>query len=303
MKRIVMATTSTTLVAAALWMPLGAAAATSPTVTTVRQHTARADAALDRATALFAQGRDAEGTRQFVLSRKQLGIAASQAAQLRARANTSAKRQQAAAATRAVAAEQDQNVDQLVALLDDADGRVENLVAQAALADTRGREKAAAVLGALSSRVPPQAARGLAAALQALGRNRDDEARAATAALTSSEVSETAKATLAATVKANLAGQNTAAKRLAALIGSDRMPAAAKAGLQRAYDAVVAEQRAAADQLEQASANMPEAVRASVLATVQAARTNAQSLQNNRPQVPSGTTGGGTSTGTTAIGG
>lgn len=286
MKTHLVTAATSTLVAAALCLPISASAATSASVTTVRQHTTRADAALDRAVGLFASGRDVEAAKQFALSRREIGIATSQAAKLRRDADSSTERQQAAAAAKVVAAELDQNVEQLVGVLDEADGAVENRIAQAALADTRGREKSAGVLNALARRVPQQAARGVATALQSLARNRDDEVAAEVEALSSSEVSDSAKQAVASAVKANVAGQDVAAQRLAALIASDRMPSQAKQGLQRAYDAVIAEQQRSADQLEQAAAGMPESVRSTVLATVEQARGNARDLQDNRPSAP-----------------
>lgn len=202
-------------------------------------------------------------------------------------AGSRSERGQAALAIKRVAAQQDENIEELIGLLDNADGRVENEIALAALADTRGRDKAVAVLSRLSERgVSKKSGKGIARALQALSRDRDEEIEAETEALTSDDVSDQSKSTVGEAVEQNVEGQATAGTKLAELIASDRTPEAAKAGLQRAYDAVTGEQKNSAQALERACERMPEAICTFVRGVVTGARANAQEMRNDHPSGP-----------------
>ena len=153
-------------------------------VKSVKAHTDRADSALDRAVALFERNADRRGSRELARSRRELGGATAEAAKLRRNARSSKQRANAARATALVAAQQDENVEQLVGVLDEVEGRVENTIARTALFDTRGRDKAIAIITALLERgAPDKAASGLAKALAAPRADGEDEGVAATRAI------------------------------------------------------------------------------------------------------------------------
>lgn len=157
------------LVAGALAFPVEASAHVQTSVSSVKAHTERADAALDRAVALFEKNRDGRAKQSFNRSRREMGQATAEAARLRRAVNSASARAAAARAQVLVADQQDENIEQLTDLLDEVEGRVKNAIARAALADTRGREKAIAIIGVLLSQgVPSQATAGLDAALAAL---------------------------------------------------------------------------------------------------------------------------------------
>ncbi len=157
------------LVAGALAFPVGAGAHVQTGVSSVKAHTNQADAALDRAVALFERNRDGRARQSFNRSRREMAQATAEAAKLRRTANTASKRAVAVRAQVLVADQQDANIEQLTGLLDEVEGRVKNAIAMAARADTRGLEKAIAIIGVLLDQgIPSQAVAGLNAALKAL---------------------------------------------------------------------------------------------------------------------------------------
>ena len=157
------------LVAGALAFPVGASAHIDTGVSSVRAHTDRADAALDRAVALFETNRDGRGEQSLRRSRREMGHATAEAARLRRTADNRSERAVAARAQVLVADQLEENIEQLKGLLDEVEGLVENMVAKAALADTRGLEKAVAIIERLLEQgIPSQAVAGLNAALAAL---------------------------------------------------------------------------------------------------------------------------------------
>jgi hypothetical protein len=279
--------------ALALALPGSAAAADIDTaVSAVQARTAKADRALDRAVKLFRRGRDASGSRALNVSRKHMGVASRTATRARLQADTGAERSQAARALALVAREQDENVEKLARLLRPADGRVENKVALAALSDTRGREKAIAVLTAVAGQVPDEAQFGIAQAVSALSQGRDDEVRVEAKVLIGKGVSRRNKGRLARAVKSNVSGQEQAADRLRQLSSDPGMPEQSKFGLQKAYDAVTAEHGSIADILSRFSERMPASIRSFVERIVRQAREDGQSMRENRPAPPSGQSGG-----------
>ncbi len=182
----------------ALALPAGANAADIQTaVKAVQAHTDRADAALDRAVTLFENNSDRAARKAFAKSRKQMGLAKAAAAKARRQADTPAEHTQAALAQVLLGAQLDENIEQLAAALLPADGSDENKIAAAALADTRGREKAIAILTALMGQVPEQARFGIARAIAALSQDRDDETQATARTLVSKHVSSTNKRRMA----------------------------------------------------------------------------------------------------------
>ena len=283
----------------ALALPAGANAADIQTaVKAVQAHTDRADAALDRAVALFETNSDRKARVAFAKSRKQMGLAKAAAAKARRQADTPAENTQAAQAQALVGAERGENIEKLAAALRPADGADENKIAAAARADTRGREKAIAILTALMGQVPDQAKFGIARAIAALSQDRDDEAQALAKALVSKHVSSANKRRVAKAIKVSVDGQNTAAATLAALIANPNMPAQSKPGLQIAYDAVTGEHGSVADILSRLSSRMPAFVRTFVERIITQARTDAQGMRENHPTGPPAGTPGGPPAGT-----
>ncbi len=278
----------------ALALPAGANAADTQTaVKAVQAHTDRADAALDRAVALFKTNSDRKARVAFAKSRKQMGLAKAAAAKARRQADTPAENTQAALAQALVGAELGENIKKLAAALLPADGADENKIAAAARADTQGREKAIAILSVLMGQVPDQAKFGIARAIAALSQDRDDETQATAKALVSKHVSSTNKRRMVQAIDASVDGQNTAAATLAALIANPNMPAQSKPGLQIAYDAVTGEHGSVADILSRLSSRMPAFVRTFVERIITQARTDAQGMRENHPPgPPAGTPGG-----------
>lgn len=276
--------------AAALALPGSAAAGGLNTgVNAVKAHTDRADAALDRAVALWERNRDRAGNRQFVQSRRELRRAEAKANRLVRKARNQRSSTAAARAKAATAELRDKGVEELTGALDEVDGQVENRVAQAALSDTRGREKALAILNALlENGVPEQAETGILKAIAALSEDRTDEVKEQVTALQSNEVSNRSKRKVARAAATNVDGQARAAERLAALLEDPDMPEASKAGLQRAYDAVTKEQEVGAASLSTALNRLPASVRSFVEAIVTQAKENARELRENRPAPPTG---------------
>jgi hypothetical protein len=277
------------LAVAAVVLPATARADIGTAVAAVSAHTDRADAALERAVALFERNSDRRAAHSLAKSRSELGRATAAAARLLREADTAAQRRDAAKALRLVATERDAGVEQLVGVLDEASGRVESTVAQAALTDTRGREKALMILAALAEQVPDAAQGGIAKAVAALSTDRAAEARAEAEALASSRIAKRSKDLVAQALRANVDGQAAAAERLAELIASEDMPEASKPGLQRAYDAVTAEHPAIAGIVAEFSDRMPESVRAFVEQVVAQAHEDAQQLREDRPTPPAPT--------------
>lgn len=272
-------------VIAALALPAAAGASGG----SVRVHTDRAEAALDRAVTLLERGADRRAAAKLRRSRSELGRAASKAAKLSRTADSPSELRRAASAQALVGERRDENVEVLVGALGVADGRVERRIANAALQDTRGREKAIAVIAAiLQEGVPAPAAERLSTALARLSGDRSEEVETEAEALAGDDVSAAGKRTLARAVEENVEGQAAAAAHLSELLADAGMPEAAKAGLQTAYDAVTADHASVADILSRFSERMPATVRSFVEQVVARARTDAQSMAEQRPAPPAG---------------
>ena len=270
----------------------------SSAVNQVRAHTDRADAALDRAGALFAENSDRKARVSYAKSRKEMGLAKADAAKARRQADTPREHVQAARAQQLLAAQQDENIETLTDALRKADGRDESKIAVAARADNKGREKAIGVLTELLGQVPEQARTGIATAIAQLSQDRVDEVSAMSRALRSRHVTKTNKGRVASTLKVDVEGQANAAETLAALIASPDMPAESKQGLQAAYDNVTAEHGSVADILSRFSSRMPSFVRSFVENIVTQSRTDAQAMRENHPTGPPAGTPGGAPAGT-----
>lgn len=282
-------TTAAVFAIGALALPAGAAAHKQTGVKSVKAHVDRADSMLEKALARAEKRSDRRAAAGVTGSRREMAMAVAEAAKLRRNADSEAERGEAGRAQALVAAQQDENVDDLVAALEGADGRVENAIAKAALGDTRGRDKAIAVITALLEQgVSSKTATGLATALSALAQNRDDEVREEAEALVDDEVSAGSKRHVAQAVRESVQGQRVAGGKLAELIASDTMPEQSKDGLRRAYEAVTAEQGSVEAILARLSDRMPASVRSFVEQIIRQARENAQGMRESRPAPPTG---------------
>ena len=271
----------------ALALPAGANAAGIQTaVKAVQAHTNRADAALDRAVSLYNKNSDRAARKAFAQSRKKMGLAKAALGKARRLAVTPDENAAAAGAATVLGSQRGENIEKLAAALRPADGADENKIAAAARADTRGREKAIAILTLLIGQVPDQAKFGVAKAIAALSQDRDDETKAIGKALVSKRVSSTNKRRMVRAIDASVDGQATASATLAALIANPNMPAESKPGLQIAYDAVTGEHGSVADILSRLSPRMPAFVRTLVERIITQARTDAQGMRVNHPTGP-----------------
>lgn len=279
--------TATGLAALALVFPTGAAAHIDTAVSSVQAHTDKADSALHRAVSLFDANRDRRAQNALTRSRRQVGKANREAAKLRRQADRRREHAQAQRALRIVASQRDSNIETLLGALDEASGKVENKVAKAALTDTRGRDKAIAVLQALLDEpLPAQAEDGIMKAMASLAQDRGGELEAAGEALASDEVSPKSKRKVVRAVEHSVDGQATAAARITELLESEDMPEQSKFGLDRALKAIIAEQEAVAETLQEFSDQMPPRIREFVEQIVELAQENAQSLRDERPDPP-----------------
>ena len=271
-----------------LALPAAANAADIQTaVSAVQAHTTHADAALDRAVSLFGKNHDKAARITYAKSRKEMGLAKAAAAKARHQANTPNEHALAAAAAVLVATEQGENIEKLArAMRKGADGADENKIAAAARADTKGRDKAIAILNVLMGELPDQAQVGIAKAIAALSVDRADETQAEALDLVSSKVSKANKGRVVETIEASVDGQAKAAETLAALIANPDTPAAALPGLQTAYDAVIADHGSVADILGHFSENMPGWVHTFVEQIITQAHTDAQGMKDNHPTGP-----------------
>lgn len=276
------------IAAGALLVPAAAQADVQRGVASVKAHTTKADAALDRAVALYEADAAARGDRSLATSRREMAAAHRDAAKLRSSARTANQEAKAARAAHLVAAEQDENVEKLTGALDDAPAGSERKIASAAKADVTGREKALGVLTALLDEVPEQGRAGIAKAIVSLSTDRDDEVAEQTEALIDGEVGTQAKQSVADGLEANVEGQSKGAERLAGLIAGDDVPEQGKAGLRKAYDAVVAEHSGSTETLSAFADRIPATIRSFVEAVVTRARQDAQSMRDERPAPPSG---------------
>jgi hypothetical protein len=281
-------TLAAAVVAGALLAPTAAQADVAGGVAAVTAHTTRAERALDRAVALYEDGSRERADRSFALSRRALATAARDAAKLRRQADTPREQVAAAKAQQIVAAEQDENVEKLVGVLDDVEGRAASRIAAAVVADVRGREVAIGVLTALLDTVPEQARGALTRAIAALATGRDEELAVQAEALADANVSAAAKRKVARSVQDSVDGQAVAAERLAGLIASEDVPEQAKAGLQKAYDAVTSEHGSVAEVLSGPADGMPQGIRTFVETIAAEAREDAQAMRDNRPAPPAG---------------
>lgn len=266
-------------------IPAAAGAAPGVPSDTVKAHTARADAALDRASALFARGKDAQAMAAFGRSRAEAAKAAAGARKLVRTAKTPAERASAAGALRLVAVGQDERIPTIAGLLEPAGAAAETVIARALAADTAGRDTAIATLrGLLQRGLPAQAQAGIGRAIVALSTDRQDQIGEQAELAASEDVSPRSAASLARTIDRSLRGQARAAATLTAL--KDRLPAAARPGLERALGTIAGEQTESAKALAQVSERVPASVRRFVSETVARTENRAAAMRESRPAPP-----------------
>lgn len=258
-----MTTLAALLTAAVVAAPGSALAHDTTGSAQVQEHVTRSDQALDRALAAIDEGGSTrKAARLFAASRRQLHVAQREAGALQRSARTAEEHEDAAVAALDVAEELDENVEQIVGALEQAQGRVETRLSRALVADTRGRDKAIAALSAvLDTGLSDEASEGIATAIAELSGGRDAEITAALNALTGDDLSALSQKLVSRAVKANVVGQQRAATVLAELIADETIPSAAKESLQAAHDAVGREQGASAEKLADFADRIPAAHR------------------------------------------
>jgi len=242
-------------------LPAAASAAPVDAAAKVAVHTDRADAALDRASELFAAGRERPAVGALNRSRIALRHALKVSVRIVRKADTDEERGVAATAVIDVATQMDENIPTLVGLIETADApRADLRLAKAALADARAREKAIAILQELvEDGLSAESEAAVAQAIAALSTDRTAEIAKATEVLSDPEVSAAAGRNIRLAIDVSLRGQERAEAILKHLM--TQLPDAAQDGLQRALDAVCAERERSAEGLDAASERMPEGVR------------------------------------------
>ena len=222
-------------------LPAAASAAPVDAAAKVAVHTDRADAALDRASELFAAGRERPAVNALNRSRIALRQALKVSVKVVRKADTDEERGVAATAVIDVAKQMDENIPTLVGLIEKADTpRADVRLAKAALADARAREKAIAILQELiEDGLSDEAEAAVAAAIAALSTDRAAEIAKANEVLADPEVSKAAGRHVRLTIDVSLRGQERAEAIQQQLI--THLPEAARQGLQRAQDAIDAE--------------------------------------------------------------
>jgi hypothetical protein len=245
-------------IAAGALVALPASASASPfsVADKVTKHTDRVDAALDRATDLFAADRERPAVAAVFRSRAELRHATAIAARAVRRADTPEERADAADAVIEVGTQLDEDVPLLVGLIDQADDpRADALLARLALSDARARERAIAILERLVDEgLPADAEAAVADAIAALSTDRSSEIAAATEALSGADepVASQIRVKLRLVIEVSFRGQARAAGILNDLIG--QLSAAAQQQVQAALDALNADHAQAADERDRASA-------------------------------------------------
>jgi hypothetical protein len=258
-------TSSRTLAAAVaagalIAIPATASAAPGPSAASVKAYTVKADAALDRAVAMFEKDNDRAGIRQFRLSRAWLGKAKMMSTRLANRADTAGERTRAANAWRLIALQRDENMDELVALFDKVNAAVDKMVAQALLADTKHRDAAIATIQELiDAGVNPKVETSLNELIAHFSSGRATEIGQQMNALAEVKLPTEAQKAVAMAIQTSLASQARAAALLNGLI--PQLPDASRTQLQAALDMVHDQLQAAYELMDDVVDLMPPFVR------------------------------------------
>lgn len=279
----------------------------------VRAHVQSSDRMLDQAARLIRANRDRQATPLLARSTRELGLARAEAAKLASGADTEAEQVQAARARALVAAEQDERIGQLAAVVRTADGPLERRLVAQLRSDVRARDVSVESLTAMLERDYPAAAQAaLAQAISKLTRDRDGEVAALSTALADRRTSPAARQALLAAVTQLVDGQMNLADRLARV--AERVSPNARATLERTREAVLAEQERHADLLRAVAPRLPEELQRSIERVAEEAdrnaaesgdggRTETGTAPGTGTQPGTGTTPGGTPTGGTETGG
>lgn len=258
-------TSSRTLAAAVaagalIAIPAAASAAPGPSAASVQAYTVKADAAMDRAVALFDKDSDKAGLRQFRLSRAFLGKAKMISTQLANSADTDGERTRAANAWRLIALERDENMGHLVGLLEKVNATVDQMVAQALLADTKHRDAAIAMIQELiDAGVNPKVETALNELMAHFSSGRAIEIGQQMDALAEVKLPTEAQKAVAMAIQTSLDSQARAASLLNGLI--PQLPDASRAQLQAALDLVHDQLQAAYELMDDVVDLMPPFVR------------------------------------------
>jgi hypothetical protein len=149
------------LVAGAIFAVPGAATATTPvgdpSVGTVKAHVNLSLGALAKVEALVEAGKDGRALKVFLKSRAEIGRARADVATMLKTATSTGDTVDAATALSLVADLQLGNIPNILAMLDEVEGKVEAALAKAALADAQARNRAVDVLQVLLTTVPEEA--------------------------------------------------------------------------------------------------------------------------------------------------
>ena len=190
------------LAVAALLIPAAAGAHAKPTLSSVKQHIKDSEAELAIARRDFARNRQTAGQVEFGYSRDLLGFAKSDANALAAGADNASERANAALALGTLAATQNTNVEELLALAPYVRFSLKDDVVQAALSDARGRDRALGRLQELVDNGIPARVRGkITRAITALSRGHEGEAAAAARLLSEGALTPEAQTALRSIVE------------------------------------------------------------------------------------------------------
>ncbi|HEV8452767.1 MAG TPA: hypothetical protein VGQ45_15135 [Gaiellales bacterium] len=228
------------------------AQAQTPSLSTVLAHSHASNRALDRAVTEFDAHALGKGRVNLAASRRQMGLAVSQAAMLIKDANTPAERLAAARAVVVVAKQTSQN-ERVLAKVDRVlpkGKRLQRRVIHAAAVDTLRTQHAIDQLNELVGALPQHAQAGLSTALGRLVLSHGGAVRQLAADASSNRVGATAKSIAAADLAADVRGQHHAINLLQAI--APLLPVAAQDGIANALDAI-------ATSLDRQAARMAEA--------------------------------------------
>ncbi len=178
---------ATAVVAAAvLAAPSAASAHSKPSVGSVREHVRSADQALTMVAKRVQHNNDAAAAVAAVRNLRQTKAAAREAARVTGRSKR-------AKAWRLVAAQRDDNVKTLIAVVDDVGGAAQVDMTTALVSNLTGRELAVAKLTALAATLPDAAQAGIATAIAAISGQTAGDVAGIAQAMNSGQISAAAK--------------------------------------------------------------------------------------------------------------
>lgn len=169
-----------------LAVPSAAAAHSTPSVTSVREHVRGADQALTMVAERVKDNEDAAAAIAMVQNLRQTKAATRESARVHGRSKK-------AKALRLVATQRDANVETLAALVDEVGGQTQVDMATALNSNLIGRERAIAQLTALVPKLPAAAQAGIAKAIAAISGHGEDDVVSIVSAMNSGQIVEAAQ--------------------------------------------------------------------------------------------------------------